>query len=361
MKKYVLPSLYLLVISLLLANCIKEIDFQTDTLSDELVVSGFLSDQPGYQIVRLTRPGNYNRKVFVAVDGATVHVRDDQGQIYTYVQNLVPYDTGVYYCNTINAQVGLTYTLEITLPNGIQYTSTPQTMLEPLPIDSVTASGGYEQFTTSAQSAVYERGCEVFANTTVPANTNNRYLRWEAESTHIFDELLKFYNPFGSIKQCFITNNASSPLVAIADPSLLSAGAPMVTKCGWRRIDNAFDHRICFTVYQHTLNKEAYDYWFRVGQLLNIDGTIFDPPPGVVKGNIRNLNDPSKPVRGFFEVSSVTLARKYLTNHTLGEEFRFAQPYCEYDYDKFPPVNHPECDDCLLLTNSTTTQPEWWE
>lgn len=130
---------------------------------------------------------------------------------------------------------------------------------------------------------------------------------------------------------------------------------------GWRRIDNGFEHRICFTVYQRTINKEAYDYWYKVSQLLSINGTIFDPPHGVVKGNIRNLSDPSKPARGFFEVASITVARKYLGNYTLGEEFQFAQPYCSKNFQNYPPVNHPECNDCLLLKNSSTTKPEWWQ
>ncbi|MCC6411860.1 MAG: DUF4249 domain-containing protein [Saprospiraceae bacterium] len=362
MKRYVLPTLYMLVLSLLLANCIKEIDYQTDIVSDELVVSGFLSDQPGYHKVVLTRPGNYNRRVFYAVDGASVRVRDDLGQIFPYVQNLFPFDTGVYYCNLVQPEIGRTYTLEINLPNGEQYVSSPQTMLSPIQIDSVTAKGGYQEFVTAAQVVVDERGCEVYAHTTAPANSSDRFLRWESESVHIFDELPKIYYPIPPPqKQCFITSTVSSQLVAIADPSLYAPGASIQSQAGWRRIDNAFEHRICFTVYQRTINKEAYDYWYKIRQLLAINGTIFDAPPGVVKGNIRNINNPDKPARGFFEVASVTIARRYLGNLTLGEEFQYAEPYCDYDYRYFPPVNHPECDNCLLLKNSTTTVPEWWQ
>jgi len=362
MKKYLFPSLYLLVTSLLLANCIKEIDFQTDVVSDELVVSGFLSDQPGFHKVRLTRPGNYNRRVFYAVDGASVQVRDDQGQVYPYFQDLLPNDSGVYYCNTIQPQIGGTYTLEIILPNGERFVSTPQTMLPPIAIDSVTALGGYQEFSTEAQVVVEERGCKVYAFTTAPINPDERYLRWESESVHIFNEISKIYYSIPPpVLQCFVTSTTSNQLVAITDPSLFTPGTPIGVQSGWKRIDNAFEHRICFTVYQRTINKEAYDYWFKVKQLIEMNGSIFDAPPGVVKGNISNITYTEKSARGFFEVASVTLARRYLLNQELGDEFQFTQPYCDYDYRYSPPVNHPECDNCRLIKNSTTTKPVWWQ
>ena len=68
-------------------------------------------------------------------------------------------------------------------------------MLEPLKIDSITAKGGYQEFVTSAQVVVDERGCEVYANITAPADSSHRFLRWESESVHLFEEIRKMYYP----------------------------------------------------------------------------------------------------------------------------------------------------------------------
>ncbi len=211
-------------------------------------------------------------------------------------------------------------------------------------------------------SVAKEPRAYAYAYATAPGQASGRYLRWEGDVVYIFNELPKIYNPFAVQHQCFVTNRISDQTIALADLSIYQPGASVYEQVGKRKIDVAFENSICFSVYQHTMTRNAWEYWQKISQLTSPTGTIFDKPLARVYGNVENVTDPENPALGYFEVSAVDTARVYTRNGLLGDEFLLQDyPYCNYDWGRWPPVTHPECDDCLLLPSSTLQKPDWWQ
>ncbi len=366
MKKYSLPVLYVVVTMLLLANCVREIDFQEEDADRTLlVVSGTFTDGYGPHIVRLTRPGNYDKQVFKTVDNAEIQLSDDAGNTYTY-QQIVPADKPPYYeLLNVKGETGRTYTLDIKLANGETYRSHPQIMPEPVPLDTVEVHGEWYYTNTTAGDVVRAPFAFVYARTAAPAVTKDRFLHWESEAIYLFDEILpKTYMIFPESHQCFINNRINDQVVALADLSKYSPGGVVYENVGKRKIDQAFEKKIAFAVYQRAINREAYEYWNKINKLLEANGTIFDAPPAAVTGNIENISHPDQPALGFFEVGAADTSRVFTGNGQLGSEFLLQNTsYCQLEYSgTWPPVNHPECDDCLTwLKGAYYEIPWWWE
>lgn len=364
MKIRYIPVLYAFVAVLLLITCVRETDFfQKNTDRNTLVVDGVFTDGPGPHTIRLSRPGDTNKQAFEDVRNAQITLSDDTGNHYDYVETASADSSRWFYrLNGVHGIPGRTYSLEIRLANGDTYRSRPEKMPVRIPLDSVQVKADWYISTNADGSIVREPFAFVYAFTKAPDQPAGRYLRWDAESVHIFNEIVKTYNPFGVQHQCFITNRLSDQTISLTDLGQYQAGAPVYEAVGKKRINNDFELRICFSVYQHTISRNAYEYWEKIGQLIAPTGTIFDVPPSRVFGNVENLTDPDNPALGYFEVSAIDTARVYTANGLLGDEFLLSDnPYCSYDYSRWPPVNHPECDNCLLLPSSTLQKPDWWQ
>ncbi|MCY7328760.1 MAG: DUF4249 domain-containing protein [Saprospiraceae bacterium] len=363
MKKYSLPALYMLVAVLLLANCVREIDFQEEDADQSLlVVSGVFTDGYGPHILRLTRPGNYNKQVFKTVSDAEIRLSDDAGHTYTY-QSVQPADKPAYYeLRNVKGETGRTYTLNIKLANGEAYQSHPQIMPEPISLDTAEVKAEWYYTNTTAGAIVRAPFAFVYARTTAPAVTKDRFLHWESEAIYLFDEIFKFYEIFPVSHQCFINNRINDQVVALSDLSKYSPGGVVYENVGKRKIDQAFEKKIAFAVYQRAINREAYEYWNKISKLLEANGTIFDAPPAAVPGNVENTTHPDLPALGFFEVGAADTVRVFTGNGQLGSEFLLQNtPYCQLDYSKgWPPVNHPECDDCLTWIKGAYYEIPWW-
>ena len=60
-------------------------------------------------------------------------------------------------------------------------------------------------------------------------------------------------------------------------------------------------------------------------EVIDIDGSLFDPPPGTVIGNIVNVDDVNDVAVGYFSVASVSFVRNFINSNEL--DF-FVRPKC---------------------------------
>ena len=270
--------------------------------------------------------------------------------------------TAYYELRNVKGETGRTYTLNIKLANGEAYQSHPQIMPEPISLDTAEVKAEWYYTNTTAGAIVRAPFAFVYARTTAPAVTKDRFLHWESEAIYLFDEIFKFYEIFPVSHQCFINNRINDQVVALSDLSKYSPGGVVYENVGKRKIDQAFEKKIAFAVYQRAINREAYEYWNKISKLLEANGTIFDAPPAAVPGNVENTTHPDLPALGFFEVGAADTVRVFTGNGQLGSEFLLQNtPYCQLDYSKgWPPVNHPECDDCLTWIKGAYYEIPWW-
>ncbi|MBK8195233.1 MAG: DUF4249 domain-containing protein [Lewinellaceae bacterium] len=363
MKINVLQLLYGLIVALLFATCVREIDFKNDVIDKaDLVISGGFYNGAGPFSLRLMHPTNYDKRDFEPVTGAIVTLSDDDGHQYFYSESDPVNQKGVYLLIGATGVPGRTYTLEIQLPDGKTYRSRPQKMPEPLPVDAAEMRFAFVEDINAQGNIVKIPFAQVYAHVTVPDQAAGRYFRWECESTFIFDEI-DTGNPFDPPKQCFISNYTSNQVVGIDNPADFQPGTQLVVYAGRRAIDFAFDLRNCFSVYQRTIGKDAFLYWKRVKQVVEPTGTIFDLPPSFIPGNLENVNDPGRPAFGFFEVGASDTARVFANRGDLPSDVvAFIPKHCSGPQPCNPNNNprRPECCECLLLPNSTLQKPEWW-
>lgn len=350
-------------LALLFANCVKEIDFSSPSADqDDLVITGRLTNLEEPQILRLTRPGNYDKQRFEPVRGATVTLSDDQGHSWQYLEFDRPDTLHFYHLpDGVHGEVGRAYTLDVQLANGKRYSTTAQVLPVPVPLDSVTVKGEMLDVIRTNGQVVQEPYLAVTAHTHTPSDGRGGYVRWDCYAVQLFFEIEKIYDPISpNQRTCFLTFYFNQQNAVQRNLSDLQPGAPLSLSIGSRRVDQYVQWRSCFNGYQLTTSKEAFDYWKKVEQLLSQNGTIFDTPPAPIPGNLLRDGDPNQPALGFFEVCGADVRRVFYYNGNAGPEYVSAPAYCGYDWSRWPPVNHPECDDCRTLKNSTQTPPWYW-
>ena len=114
-----------------------------------------------------------------------------------------------------------------------------------------------------------------------------------------------------------------------------------------------FTENFCFHISQFSISEEEFNYWNNIKDIVEINGSLFDPPPGTVIGNIRNVDNSNDIAVGYFSVASVIFLRDFINGDELGVSI---SPKCGRR-GQIP----FGCDDCLLINNSQTEVPEYWE
>jgi hypothetical protein len=86
-------------------------------------------------------------------------------------------------------------------------------------------------------------------------------------------------------------------------------------------------------VKQYAQTKEAYEYAETLKKNTENIGTLFDPLPTQLSGNIKCLTAPEEPVIGFITVSSVQEKRIFISRSQLPNNWRSTDEYayCKVD------------------------------
>lgn len=327
-------------VSLLVASCIDPYPFDPPLPENTLVVDGFITDQPGTVEVRLSTAARYGRASDVnnfnwPVTDATVRLMDDTGNAATFIHN----DSfpGRYRTTDIQGQVGRTYVLEVNW-EGKTYLSRPETMPPPVPLDTVYAE-------LVADTIVNERGVEaevcsyeVRVNVQDPAGEANHYL-WRYRYIH---EMVTAVVATPG-ERCFVWKRADLQF-GLTDDAFFDGSAILDFPIG--KIPYHFWHpKYLIDVEQYSLTPEAYAYWKQIKQQqLNV-GSIFDPPPSTLRGNVYLQDDTTQFAYGYFRASSLS------TNYTL-----FSSPVNDCFRD-FKPDGF--CSDYPLTTSNYPPDPRW--
>ena len=340
----------LIFVSSIIVSCIDEIDL--DIFSDErsVVINGLITDKGGESTITVALSpilGIGNDNILDPISGARVTLKNSQNEGIIYSESLEK--PGEYSAN-LNVDVNETYHVEVVLPDGDRIVSEPQTFpqkspeIENLDFDLVNVE------TISESGNVAEREIvELYATTsTLQENT---FLRWRVKGEYQFVErAFGLLNP----RNCYVKENIDFNNIVIAESSDFSD----------RKINNlpivstAFNSRFhivyLFNVFQYSIHPEEYEYWQQVDKLINIDGTLFDPPPGLIFGNLKNETNPNENVQGYFSVVSESFERLFAVPSRKGF-------FIDSDCFSRPNAPNPErCVDCTSILNSTLERPDYW-
>ena len=274
-----------------------------------LVVNGFFDSAPGATTtISLSRTQNLtDTKAPTAETKAIVTIESQSKAIYTLKEGV----TGAYTLSGVTPLAGETYRLHVKTTKGVDYYSDYVPVNTTPPIDSVSWRPE-------------NNGVQINVNTHDPKNSTH-YYRWE------FDETWEFTSAYNSVLE--LKNNkiidrteqiyrcwgsASSKNIITTSTARLSQD--VVSQFPLTFIDGSsvkLGIRYSILVRQMALTQAAFDYYDQLARITQNIGSIFDPQPSQLTGNIRATNNSSELALGFFRVGSVSTKRLFIMNSQL--------------------------------------------
>lgn len=274
-----------------LTGCEDVIDLKTETGPAQLVVDGWITDQPGPQTMRLTLSAAYfNNGPATVATGAEVIITDDEGAQFPfrYLAEKKLYQWTPPQDSVKLGRVGGTYTLKI-LYGGEEYVATNQIKRVPT-IDSL--SYKEEKFPIKPSVGPQEGFIAEF------------YAR---DFLGLGDTYWIKPTKGGKL------NGTEASAISLAFDGAFSPGSPsdgLIFIQPLRQsitTNGLFSARDTAGVELHSLTLETYYFLLQVRQE-SANGGIFAVPPANIPTNIENVNPNGKKALGFFGASAVSRA-----------------------------------------------------
>jgi hypothetical protein len=276
-----------LILGLVLASCLEQVELPYRNLEPKLVVDGEITNESPPYNLRLSYSGRFISGSIVtsrlAVNGARVILTDDKGGTVQFKQNI--FEPGLYQTDQkFQCEIGRTYSLKIEMPDGKSYIVKPQLMKPVAKIAKITADKipDFIRF---------------FIDTKDPANSKD-YYRWKSYSIALrFGCWAYVREDAGNIlADTYINGNDINQRLVQYSP-----------------INSFTPNALHFVeVKQMSVSEEAYLFWQQYEEQRTRTGSIFDPLPATIIGNIVNEKNEKEFALGFFGVSGVSTKRYHI-------------------------------------------------
>ncbi len=351
-------KVFVYILLLIMSGCIEPFEPNFDLDTSNIVITGIITDLEPAQI-EIAKPVLENTKLsnVERVSGATVILYDDRGN----QEQLYEQKSG-FYKGRSKGVVGREYHINVHLPNNNIIASSPQ-LLNPCPaIDRLSVEQiTYLKTLGNIQLAVNGLNLNLDLNN---SDTLATYYKWTVGGTY------KKYSAFDYFKQgpaCYVT--LPDHYYFILGESVSNSVNLLSKLLKFIGPDGTFAEGHSVEVSQYVLSKEAFDYWKKIENQRSNVGSVFDPPPAQITGNLTYIDNQIAPVMGFFEVSSVKKKRIFIKPTDFFELTKESAEFSTNDLNAncFPPLGWigpfipPDyCEDCSLLENSTKTIPSYW-
>ncbi len=329
-----------------------------------------INDAPGPYTVKLSN----GLSVFAdtsfnnPVQKAKIQLFDDEGntELFTEVNEGV-YVTG----GVIQGKVGHAYSISIETQDGKIFKSAPDVINPVGEIEQINYS--YEARTVLVNNI--ETAADVF-NVSVDASSgpsgSNNYVRWRFTGTykvitrpelHVMVYFTPPANivpdpypcsgwvagpePFAQVSECtccICWVNQFELMPTVSDGQLISNNQYQNVQVGEVPINGlTFTEKYLVEVEQMSLTKPAFDFFSLIRTMKLNASSLFQPPPGQIKGNITALNSTDSVV-GLFWATSINRKYMYIQKSDV--------PYDVLSMEIPSP--------CTWYANSSTTQPPFW-
>lgn len=349
------PILLAAALVFFLSGCIEPITFEEQGVN-YLVVDGFISNEQKAHRIWLSRAAAYAGEDVSLVPNAEVYISDDLGNRTP----LEPGNSGYYATPAQFAGVaGRSYTLHITTPEGEEYVSEPQTLQIQGSLDSVYYGLSTREYLRENNTISQQEGIEYFIDYTLPADSPT-YLLWGWEATYLVKT--PFPDPAGDIPtECYISENSSN-FIKVVNSADLSSRQVVKDEFLFVVPDNKYWYTYSLNVKQYTISREVFGFFHAIEKQQENSGTIFDPTPARISGNIRNVNKPEEKVLGYFGVFGVKEERTFVDGKGLPRSPSewVASESALYPECDIPEPTSPYCFDCRTRQRSTAERPEFW-
>jgi len=361
-----------LVAFILLTACVDRINFNVPPAKFQTVVEGMISDSPGPYTVNVSKSLSLDASSPIPspVENAKIKLYDDEGNS----EDLAETTPGVYMTGgIIQGKVGHAYYIRVETADGTVFESEPDRINPVGEVDTIR----YEFEARTVQKSYGEIEADVF-NIFVDADAgagNANFVRWRFTGTYkvlthpefhsIFLQVSSYIDPLpcsgyvvepalggGKLLKvaectcctCWVNQFESAPQVS--DGQFVSGNQYRNVKVGEVPINSAtFSDKYRVEVEQMSLSKNSFEFFRLIRAQKEGASSLFQPPFGEIKGNVSAVNS-TAPVVGLFWATSVKTKYLFITPGEV--------PYLLTPMDIIT-------DACTVFSNSSTTQPAFWQ
>ncbi|MBS1532436.1 MAG: DUF4249 domain-containing protein [Bacteroidetes bacterium] len=305
------------------------------SVSNYLVVEGMINTGADSTIIRLSRTVPLASKTTSRPElHAIVTLQSDAGDSYIMTES----GSGYYKAPGFNTAKKASYELKIATAEGEAYQSDMVPAKTSPPIDSV-------------YYRVKSDGVQVYADTHDPANAT-RYYRWDYNETYQYRSAFESYFYHARIPQdtivprpqsdgifvCYRSDTSSSIILNTSE----KLAVDIITQNPVTFIASTsekLESRYSILVKQYALSEEAFNYFQQLKKNTEQLGSVFDPQPSELPGNIHCLTDPAEAVLGYITAGRPSEARIFIDNRYL-PAWHASTPYegCKIDTDLYKAV-----------------------
>jgi hypothetical protein len=278
-----------------------------------LVVEGNINNGNSNTTLLLSRTSTLNATGRIYEKGAIVTIEGQDNSIVQLPESI----DGHYSIASLNLAASQEYRLRIQTTSGKSYLSD----FVPVKVTPVIDSLSWER--TS-------EGVETFVNAHDDLAATRYYLwdyveTWEFHSPYL--KVLKYegntvayidsttYGPDESIMTCW--SSRSSTNILLGSTAKLKEDRVYLPICFVPVRSKEISVLYSINVRQFAISKEAFEFLEKMKKNTESTGSIFDPQPSELKGNIRNVADPNEPVIGFVNISTFQEKRMFIYNNQV--------------------------------------------
>ena len=322
-KAYLFPVVILLLLNI--TACIEEYNLEIDEYKNLLVIEGSIIKEDSIQTVKISQTTPIDKPDSInPVSGCQVNVVNGNGLEFFFDET----SPGTYTAKIPqeNLQFNEKFKLQVTTPDGNKYASHYETILECSPVDSI------YPIAKKYQSAAlqFESGLQYYIDLKAPDSFTRNYRwamveTWEYHAPYSLDAI--FYvtgwdswgHPIGYFDYdpehfldtiCWQTKKVS----VLSSSSTRNLTVNEKKKIPLNYIPGTsikLSVKYSLLVKQYSLSDSAYLFWNQNKVETQESGGLYQSQPGQAISNIRNVNNSSEIVLGFFWASSFTEKRVF--------------------------------------------------
>jgi hypothetical protein len=303
-----------------------------------LVVEGYINSGIGPSTITLTRTTKLKDTVSILHEkGSQVSIESNTNEHFLLKENA----DGQYTSDSLHLNPTSNYRVRIITQNGKEYLSDFSELKHTPAIDSITWQ-------------VEHDGVQIYANAHDDQN-NTKYYRWT------YSETWEFHSAFLQTVYYImdpVTNQAVGVVAGVPNPSIykcwrtqastnviLGSSEKLTTDrihLPVRYIEPQADElTVLYYIHlkQFALSENAYLFYQKLKKNTEQLGTIFDPMPSEISGNVHCVNDPNEIVIGYVEPSEEQEKELFIRNSDLPMIWLSQMPCGEFEVKNVPPLD----------------------
>ena len=347
-----------LMTAFIFSACLSELDFDLpENESTNIAIVSQLTDGNPAQIITSVKTvapfQGFNQEQPIL--GAQVSLLDENGN----TQTLPAVADGLYatLVNDFEVVTGESYQLRVVI-NGNEYVSEFEKLHAVPKASQITHSPITRNELNDFSNIVENPYLQFFIDTPLTADNSDEkvYLKWDFDTVYRFIETTLGVPFPPTAKVCYYTELLSLDMITVFNgPESRNAVLE-----GDFLLEEPLDHRFArgfyLNVYQQSLSEGAFQYWNQIRAITDLSGNFFEDPPGQIRSNFQNINNPDEDVFGYFYATQIDTIRVKVESS-------------DYNIPSIcPAVSAPgmegvrsTCFDCLMQPFSTLEKPSFWE